>query len=119
MTNANVGMPDVPQPAEHPVPERAEGRGAARGRRRMPSWDRSAPTAKMNGLPVTAMASGAASMAVLIAASRLASPSGPRVDGRVWSRPLSRVISATRMEPPGAVTADGNAATSPGVSSVR
>ena len=63
---------------------------------------RSAPTAKMNGLPVTptaaircSPASGVARAATASSASRSESrPAGPNVFGRVWSRPLSSVMSA-------------------------
>ena len=63
---------------------------------------RSAPAAKMNGLPVTptatircSPASGVALAATASSASRSASsPAGPNVFGRVWSRPLSSVMSA-------------------------
>ena len=74
----------------------------------MPStFDRSAPAARMNGLPVMPTA------AISFSAARAASPSstpcsssrvlGPRVFGRVWSRPLSRVMSASIL-PLGRVT---------------
>ncbi len=60
-----------------------------------PPWIevRSAPAARMNGLPVTAIASiessaSAASIAVLSASRE----PGPNVLGLVWSSPLSRVI---------------------------
>ena len=102
LTKAKVGIRRSPQPAEHPVARAPRTPRRSARSATDPTWDRSAPAAKMNGLPVTAMASGPASIAVLIAASRLARPSGPRVFGRVWSRPLSRVISATVTDPPGA-----------------
>ena len=65
--------------------------------------ERSAPTAKMNGLPVTPIATGAGEWAAISsrAASSEASPPGPNVDGRVWSCPLSRVISANSPARPG------------------
>ena len=60
-----------------------------------PPWIevRSAPAARMNGLPVTARASivssaSAASMEALSSRSE----AGPKVLGLVWSSPLSRVI---------------------------
>ena len=59
---------------------------------------RSAPTAKMNGLPVTPTAEisfRATRAATASSASRSeSSPAGPNVLGRVWSRPLSSVMSA-------------------------
>jgi len=59
---------------------------------------RSAPAAKMNGLPVTPTATispRSARAATASSASRSASsPAGPNVFGRVWSRPLSSVMSA-------------------------
>jgi hypothetical protein len=65
--------------------------------------ERSAPTAKMKGLPVTPIATGAGERAAMSsrAASSEASPPGPNVDGRVWSCPLSRVISANSPDSPG------------------
>jgi hypothetical protein len=65
--------------------------------------ERSAPTAKTNGLPVTAMAAGAGVCAAISssAASSDASPPGPKVDGRVWSCPLSRVTRAISPARPG------------------
>lgn len=54
---------------------------------------RSAPTAKMNGLPVIATATmSVRAAAASIASPRLSSPAGPKVLGLVWSWPLSRVI---------------------------
>ena len=56
---------------------------------------RSAPTAKMNGLPVTPTAAMSVRAATLSSASpRASSPAGPNVLGRVWSRPLSSVMRA-------------------------
>ena len=63
---------------------------------------RSAPTAKMNGFPVTptavmrrSPASGEVRAATESSASRSEiSPAGPNVLGRVWSYPLSSVMSA-------------------------
>ncbi len=67
---------------------------------------RSAPTAKMNGLPVTAIAATAGECASISssAASSDSSPPGPNVDGLVWSSPLSRVISASSPASPGTST---------------
>ncbi len=58
----------------------------------------------MKGFPVTPIAAtssreSASSIAVLSAAR----PLGPKVFGRVWSRPLSRVISAMRARAEGQV----------------
>ena len=47
------------------------------------SADRSAPAAKINGLPVIAMAAGLRDAASVIAASSAASDCGPKVFGRV------------------------------------
>lgn len=56
---------------------------------------RSAPTAKMNGLPVTPTAAMSVRAATESSASPSArSPAGPNVLGLVWSRPLSSVMSA-------------------------
>ena len=65
--------------------------------------ERSAPTAKMNGLPVTPIATGAGEWAAISssAASSEAIPPGPKVDGLVWSCPLSMVISANSPDRPG------------------
>ena len=84
---------------------------------------RSAPTAKMNGFPVTPAATIAPSSASLAtsssAASMLIRPRGPKVVGLVWSKPLSRVTSANLPAPPGrsstctgacVTTSSGNAA---------
>jgi hypothetical protein len=61
---------------------------------------RSAPTAKMNGLPVTPTAAMSVRAATSSSASfRESSPAGPNVFGRVWSRPLSSVMSAIVPEP--------------------
>jgi hypothetical protein len=53
--------------------------------------DRSAPAARMNGLPVTPIAATSsrdrASSSAVLSAARLL---GPNVFGRVWSSPLSR-----------------------------
>ena len=60
-----------------------------------PPWMavRSAPAARMNGLPVTAIASIVSSAsAASIAVSSASSEAGPKVLGLVWSSPLSRVI---------------------------
>jgi hypothetical protein len=54
----------------------------------------SAPTQKMNGLPVTAMKAGSASVAAVIAASSERRPPGPKLLGLVWSKPLSSVMIA-------------------------
>ena len=84
------------EPAEYPVPKCRELRSGESSA--LTSCARSAPAAKLPGLPVTAIASGAAAIAVVIAASRPARPSGPNVFGRRRSRPLSRVIRATVTE---------------------
>ena len=47
--------------------------------------ERSAPAAKINGLPVIAIADGFMEIACLIAESKLASEAGPKVFGRLWS----------------------------------
>ena len=56
--------------------------------------DKSAPAAKINGLPVTAIAVGFIARAWSIAALILRIDCGPSVVGRVWSKPLSMVIKA-------------------------
>ena len=70
--------------------------------------DRSAPTAKMNGLPVTATATmspaAAAASTWSSAAASDVSPPSPKVLGRVWSRPLSSVMSAALPAVPGRST---------------
>ena len=54
-----------------------------------------APAAKINGLPVTPTAVMSVRAATASSASPSASsPAGPNVLGRVWSRPLSSVMSA-------------------------
>ncbi len=64
-----------------------------------PAPSRSAPAARMNGLPVTPTAAISPAAARAATASRAAlsdsSPCGPNVLGLVWSWPLSRVISAS------------------------
>ena len=61
---------------------------------------RSAPTAKTNGLPVTAAATispeSASARTSSSASPSARSPPGPKVFGLRWSRPLSSVISAAR-----------------------
>ncbi|CAB4807400.1 unannotated protein [freshwater metagenome] len=47
--------------------------------------ERSAPAAKMNGLPVIAMTSGFKEIASEIALFKLAREAGPKVFGRLWS----------------------------------
>ncbi len=58
---------------------------------------RSAPTAMMNGLPVTPKPTispfAARSAAASTAFSSSARPCGPKLFGFVWSKPLSRVTS--------------------------
>ncbi len=57
---------------------------------------RSAPTAKMNGLPVTPTAAMSSRPAIVsMAAFSSARPLGPNVLGLVWSWPLSSVMSAS------------------------
>ena len=67
-----------------------------------PTFDRSAPAARMNGLPVmpTASISFVAARARRGPRARLRarrSVAGPSVFGRVWSRPLSSVIEGERL----------------------
>ncbi len=57
--------------------------------------DRSAPAARMNGLPVMPMATiSSRASAASIALFSSARPRGPKVFGLVWSWPLSSVMSA-------------------------
>src|SRR6185437_996977 len=60
---------------------------------------RSAPAARMNGLPVTPTAAISPAAARAATASTAAfsdiSPRAPNVEGRVWSFPLSKVIKAS------------------------
>ena len=55
--------------------------------------DKSAPAAKINGFPVIAMAIEELASAIVIASFRALSDCGPKVFGRLWSIPLSKVIS--------------------------
>ena len=86
MTNANVGIDESFSRRKTRCPASATSRACAAsvidG-----TPDRSAPTAKMNGLPVTPIAAGAGECAAISssAASSEAMPPGPKVDGRVWS----------------------------------
>jgi len=73
-----------------------------------PTPVRSAPTAKMNGLPVmpTAWISPASARRASSSttACRPAIVCGPKVFGLVWSWPLSRVTRASVPAPPGRTT---------------
>ena len=102
MTKANVGIDDSFSRRNTRCPASATSRAWAASVR-WPNPERSAPTAKMNGLPVTPIAAGAGERAAISsrAASSEASPPGPNVDGRVWSCPLSMVISANSPDRPG------------------
>ena len=61
---------------------------------RKESAERSAPAAKINGLPMIAIAAGVRPIASVIALFNASSDCGPKVFGRVWSKPLSSVIKA-------------------------
>ena len=66
---------------------------------------RSAPTAKMNGLPVTQIAATPdMARASSIAFLNSSSPPGPKVFGLVWSKPLSNVMTAAVPAPNGRST---------------
>ena len=56
--------------------------------------ERSAPAAKINGFPVTAIATASDACALSIALLSEAKDAAPNVFGRLWSIPLSRVIKA-------------------------
>jgi len=101
-TNANDGTPSSPNRRNTACPSRAMASASSRSATSGAPL-RSAPAAKMNGLPVTptaVMSPRAARAATASSASRSASsPAGPNVFGRVWSRPLSSVMSAIVPEP--------------------
>ncbi len=87
----NDGLPPSPSLRKTAWPSSATVRTASGP----PPWIevRSAPAARMNGLPVTAIASMASSArAASIASFSASSEAGPNVLGLVWSSPLSRVI---------------------------
>ena len=102
MTKANVGTDESLSRRNTRCPVSAISRACAASVT-AGTPERSAPTAKMNGLPVTPIATGAGEWAAISsrAASSEASPPGPNVDGWVWSCPLSRVISANSPARPG------------------
>ena len=102
LTKANVGTPASFSRRNTRCPASAISRAAAASVTDG-TPERSAPTAKMNGLPVTPIATGAGEWAAISssAASSDAIPPGPKVDGRVWSWPLSIVISANSPDSPG------------------
>ena len=83
LTKANVGTGESLQPAEHPVP----GLGDLQRLRRASVTDgtpvRSAPTAKMNGLPVTAIADGRGGVRRDLVERRV--ERRPARPGRTWS----------------------------------
>ena len=56
--------------------------------------DKSAPAAKINGFPVTAIATASDFCASSIAFESDANEAAPNVFGRLWSAPLSSVIKA-------------------------
>ena len=61
---------------------------------------RSAPAARMNGLPVTPIATiSSSASAASIASFSASSERGPKVFGLVWSSPLSRVIRPSTPAP--------------------
>ena len=100
-TNANDGTPSSPSRRNTACPSLPMARASSR-ELISAAPVRSAPTAKTNGLPVTptaaircSPASGVARPATSSSASRSEiSPAGPNVFGRVWSCPLSSVMSA-------------------------
>ncbi len=101
LTKAKVGTSISPSRRNTACPSSANWRMTARSLT-SPIADRSAPTAKMNGLPVTAMAARSVIAATWSrAASSPESPPTPNVVGRVWSRSLSTVMSAMRPAPSG------------------
>ena len=55
--------------------------------------DKSAPAAKIKGFPVIAIATEELASAIVIASLSAAKELGPKVFGRLWSKPLSKVIS--------------------------
>ena len=55
--------------------------------------ERSAPAANINGLPVIAIATESDDCAASIAARSDSRPAAPKVFGRLWSIPLSKVIN--------------------------
>ncbi|CAB4621749.1 unannotated protein [freshwater metagenome] len=69
--------------------------------------ERSAPAAKINGFPVIAIAAGLLATAAEIASLRAAKDCAPNVFGRVWSKPLSKVISANVPLNPNGVRSTG------------
>ena len=97
LRNAKLGTPSSPKRRNTSWPRRATARACSR----VTTWPvplRSAPTAKMNGLPVRATArTSPESMpgwTVSRASAMPNSPAGPNVVGLVWSWPLSSVSSA-------------------------
>ena len=121
-TNANDGTLSSPSRRNTACPSRAmvsaSSRAAISG-----APLRSAPTAKMNGLPVTPTAAivGPRAATASSASFSASSPAGPNVLGRVWSRPLSSVMSAIVPAPSGSSTSRTSAlvTTSSGNSEVR
>ncbi len=91
------------QPAEHRVPEPAEFERLVTVRDARNTLEVRAG-GEDEGLPVIAIATGWAANASSSAASRAFRPPGPNDDGLVWSKPLSRVISATGPSMPGTAT---------------
>ena len=104
LTNANVGTEDEPSMPSTSWPSRPMARAWPRSVRRGTPV-RSAPTAKMNGLPVTQIAArpGMACASTMAALSS-SSPPGPKVFGLVWSKPLSSVMIAAVPAPSGRST---------------
>src|SRR5690242_9703779 len=120
-TNANDGTLSSPSRRNTACPSRAMVRASSRAAISGAPL-RSAPTAKMNGLPVTPTAAMSVRAATASSASFSdCSPAGPNVFGRVWSRPLSSVMSAIVPAPSGSSTSRTSAlvTTSSGNSEVR
>ncbi len=107
LTNAKVGTGRSMIAAYAAWPARATCSACARSRS-IGTPVRSAPTAKMNGLPVMATAwispASARVRSVSTVACSPAMVAGPKVLGLVWSNPLSRVSRAIVPAPPGRAT---------------
>ena len=91
-TNANVGLELSPSLRKTSWPSFPIARACSRSFKNDRA-ERSAPAAKINGFPVIAIAIDELASATLIASFKEASDCGPKVLGRLWSIPLSKVIS--------------------------
>ena len=97
--NANVGIFDSPKRRKTSCPSFPNATDWLRSDKKdIP--ERSAPAAKINGLPVIAIAEGLRPIASVMASFKAFRESAPKVFGRLWSWPLSKVMSAIVPLPP-------------------